>query len=31
MLKTEQAVADILERTDHLLGPWDLIEAENKC
>ena len=26
----EKAVADMLKRTDHPLGPWDLIEAENK-
>jgi polyphosphate kinase 2 (PPK2 family) len=26
----EPAVAEMLERTDHSLGPWDLVEAENK-
>jgi polyphosphate kinase 2 (PPK2 family) len=26
----EVAVAEMLERTDHSLAPWDLIEAENK-
>ena len=26
----EQAVEEMLERTDHSLGPWDLVEAENK-
>jgi polyphosphate kinase 2 (PPK2 family) len=26
----ETAVAEMLERTDHWLAPWDLIEAENK-
>jgi len=26
----ETAVAEMLKRTDHQLGPWDLIEAENK-
>jgi AMP-polyphosphate phosphotransferase len=26
----EAAVADMLERTDHSLGPWDLVAAENK-
>ena len=26
----EAAVAEMLERTDHSLAPWDLIEAENK-
>jgi polyphosphate kinase 2 (PPK2 family) len=26
----EKAVADMLKRTDHPLGPWDLIAAENK-
>jgi polyphosphate kinase 2 (PPK2 family) len=26
----EAAVEDMLERTEHPLGPWDLIEAENK-
>jgi polyphosphate kinase 2 (PPK2 family) len=26
----DAAVEDMLERTEHPLGPWDLIEAENK-
>jgi polyphosphate kinase 2 (PPK2 family) len=26
----EAAVEDMLERTEHPLGPWDLVEAENK-
>jgi AMP-polyphosphate phosphotransferase len=26
----EAAVEEMLERTDHHLGPWDLVEAENK-
>jgi polyphosphate kinase 2 (PPK2 family) len=26
----EAAIEDMLERTDHPLGPWDLIEAEHK-
>ena len=26
----EAAVEDMLERTEHPLGPWDLIEGENK-
>jgi len=26
----EAAIEDMLERTDHPLGPWDLVEAEHK-
>jgi len=26
----ETAVVEMLKRTDHQLGPWDLVEAENK-
>jgi polyphosphate kinase 2 (PPK2 family) len=26
----EAAIEDMLERTEHPLGPWDLVEAENK-